>query len=327
MPQISIIIPSYNSAKYLSMSLGSCANQTFKDFEVIVVNDGSSDNTIAVVQDFILKYPNMNVRLLNKNNGGLVSARKYGLLFARGEFVFFLDADDKISSDTLKLLYEHSSGYDIIIGDFVLENQRGELLPIQHKNRNIISDNKSSILCNYLSKNISASLCGRLIKKEVLNEFSTPDDITTGEDFITNLIIVKNFPELKIYILNEPLYHYIQYNNSMINSVNKFALQQRIKYINWVISNISSDLYLNDVLLRDTLAYFVLEEYYSFLRDGGDPDIDKCLYKDVFSKFWNKKALSMLRGWRLMMLMLYKYSPFCGRMLRYIIYKTRLILK
>jgi hypothetical protein len=178
-----------------------------------------------------------------------------------------------------------------------------------------------------LSKNISASLCGRLIKKELLNEFSTPDDITTGEDFITNLIIVKNFPELKIFILNEPLYHYIQYSNSMINSVSNFALQQRIKYINWVISNFSRDLYLNDVLLKDTLSYFVLEEYYSFLRDGGDPNMDKRLYNDVFTKFWNKKALSMLRGWRSLMLKLYKYSPLCGRLLRYMIYKTRLILK
>ena len=327
MPEISIIIPSYNSAAYLPQSLNCCIKQSYTNFEIIVVNDGSTDNINDVVSNFQTSCPHIDIIQLDQPNGGLVSARKLGVKHARGKYVFFLDADDKISYDTLKLLYEHSSGYDIIIGDFVLENQRGELLPVQHKNRYLFSDNKSSVLCSYLSKNISASLCGRLIKKELLNEFSTPNDITTGEDFITNLIIARDFPELKIYILNEPIYHYIQYNNSMINSVSKFALQQRIKYINWVIRNISSDLYFNDVLLRDTLAYFVLEEYYSFLRDGGDPDIDKCLYKDVFSKFWNKKALSMLRGWRLMMLMLYKYSPFCGRMLRYIIYKTRLILK
>ena len=113
----------------------------------------------------------------------------------------------------------------------------------------------------------------------------------------------------------------------MINSVNSFALQQRIKYINWVINNISSGYPLNDGSLRDTLAYFVLEEYYSFLRDGGDPDIDKSLYNDVFTRFWCKKALSMLRGWRSLMLRLYKFSPFCGRILRFLIYKTRLILK
>lgn len=324
---ISIIIPSYNSAAYLPQSLNSCISQSYSNFEIIVVNDGSTDNISDVVSDFQINYPNIEIIQLDKPNGGLVSARKFGVKHARGKYVFFLDADDKISPDTLKLLYEHSSGYDIIIGDFVLENQRGELLPLQHKNTSLFSDNKSAVLCNYLSKSISASLCGRLIKKELLYEFTTPNDITTGEDFITNLIIAKNFPDLNIYILNEPLYHYIQYSNSMINLVSGFSLQQRIKYINWVINNMSSRLYLNDVLLNDTLAYFVLEEYYSFLRDGGDPNMDKRLYNDVFTKFWSRKALSMLRGWRCLMLKLYKYSPFCGRLLRYMIYKSRLILK
>lgn len=325
MIKVSIIIPTYNSAKYLSMSIDSCLSQTFNDYEIIIVNDGSTDNTVDLVMDYVNRYNN--VFLVNKSNGGLVSARKYGVKYAKGQYLFFLDADDKISSDALKLLYEHSSGYDIIIGDFVLENQRGELLPIQHKNRNFFYGNRYAVLCNYLSKHVSASLCGRLIKKELLNEFSTPNDITAGEDFITNLIIAKNFPELKTYILNEPLYHYIQYSNSMINSVSSFALQQRIKYINWVINNISSDFPLNDGSLRDTLSYFVLEEYYSFLRDGGDPNMDKRLYNDVFTRFWCEKALSMLREWRSLMLRLYKFSPFCGRILRFLIYKTRLILK
>lgn len=327
MLEISIIIPAYNSAAYLPQTLNSCIKQSYSNFEIIVVNDGSTDNINDIVSDFQVSCPHIDLIQLNQPNGGLVSARKLGVKHARGKYVFFLDADDKISPDALRLLYEHSSGYDIIIGDFVLENQRGELLPIQHKNRNLFSDNKSAVLCNYLTKNISASLCGRLIKRELLNEFSTPNNITIGEDFITNLIIAKNFPELKIYILNEPLYYYIQYSNSMINSVSNFVLQQRIIYINWVISNILSDLSHNDVLLRDTLAYFVLEEYYSFLRDGGDPDIDKSLYKDVFTKFWSNKALSMLRGWRSIMLRLYKFSPFCGRIFRYMIYKTRIILK
>lgn len=327
MPKVSIIIPAYNAAEYLPTSLTSCVNQSFKDFEIIIVNDGSVDNTNAVVNEFKKGFSHIDIHLLEKPNGGLVSARKYGVQYAVGDFLFFLDADDKIFPDTLQLLYEHSDGYDIIIGDFVLENQRGELLPIQHKNRNFFYGYRYAVLCNYLSKNVSASLCGRLIKRELLNEFSTPNDITAGEDFITNLIIAKNFPELKTYILNEPLYHYIQYSNSMINSVNSFALQQRIKYINWVINNISSGYPLNDGSLRDTLAYFVLEEYYSFLRDGGDPDIDKSLYNDVFTRFWCKKALSMLRGWRSLMLRLYKFSPFCGRILRFLIYKTRLILK
>ena len=136
MPKVSIIIPAYNAAEYLPTSLTSCVNQSFKDFEIIIVNDGSVDNTNAVVNEFKKGFSHIDIHLLEKPNGGLVSARKYGVQYAVGDFLFFLDADDKIFPDTLQLLYEHSDGYDIIIGDFVLENQRGELLPIQHKNRN-----------------------------------------------------------------------------------------------------------------------------------------------------------------------------------------------
>lgn len=325
MPKISIIIPSYNAAEYLPQSLNCCISQSFKDFEIILVNDGSTDETIRVVNEIRFKNPLINIVLLTKSNGGLVSARKYGVKYAKGQYLFFLDADDKISSDALMILNEHCDENDIVVGDFVLENSKGDLLPIQHKN--VMSKDVGNIYVDYLTKSVSASLCGRLIKKELLDDFSTPEDMTIGEDFITNMIVARNFPNLRVYIVNEPIYHYVLYKNSMLNTVSNFALSQRIKYINWVTDFFCIESDKNNKALNEALSYFVLEEYYSFLRDGGSPSFDKKLYSAVFSKYWNKNSLTLLRGWRKILLVLYKYSPFCGNIFRCIITKSRSFIK
>lgn len=106
--KISIIIPVYNVAPYLDACLSSCVNQTFRDIEIIVVNDGSPDMSYQV----IAAYAAMDERIVvvNKENAGLIYARKSGLDIARGEYVFHLDGDDYIENNALEVLYKRSSG-------------------------------------------------------------------------------------------------------------------------------------------------------------------------------------------------------------------------
>lgn len=95
MPKFSIIIPAYNVEKYINKCLKSVFNQTFKDYEVIVVNDGSTDNTKKYIEPY-------DVLLINKKNSGLSSARNTGVSYAKGEYLIFLDSDDYIEKDLLK---------------------------------------------------------------------------------------------------------------------------------------------------------------------------------------------------------------------------------
>ena len=108
--KVSVIVPVYNVEQYLSDCLESICRQTLKGIEIIVVNDGSTDNSLSIIESFQQKYSNM--KLINKKNGGLSSARNAGIDMAVGEYLFFVDSDDFIDLDTFCLLYTSPSPRD-----------------------------------------------------------------------------------------------------------------------------------------------------------------------------------------------------------------------
>ncbi|MBI5189395.1 MAG: glycosyltransferase family 2 protein [Nitrospirae bacterium] len=101
MTKVSVVIPCYNHASYLPEAVASVVAQTFRDFEIIIVNDGSPDDTADVAGALVEKHPDVRIRLLNKKNGGLPAARNSGIEAAAGEYILPLDADDVILPDTL----------------------------------------------------------------------------------------------------------------------------------------------------------------------------------------------------------------------------------
>ncbi len=108
----SIIIPAYNAESYLSRCLDSIFSQEFEDYEVIVINDGSTDGTALLLEGYASKHPNLQV--LTQSNQGMATARNRGLEVAQGEYVLFVDSDDQIAKDTLWALAKQVSGEDII---------------------------------------------------------------------------------------------------------------------------------------------------------------------------------------------------------------------
>ena len=101
--KVSVIVPVYNVEQYLSDCLESICRQTLKGIEIIVVNDGSTDNSLSIIKSFQQKYSN--IKLINKKNGGLSSARNAGIDMAVGEYLFFVDSDDFITPDYVATLY------------------------------------------------------------------------------------------------------------------------------------------------------------------------------------------------------------------------------
>ena len=108
----SIIIPAYNAEAYLSRCLDSIFSQEFDDYEVIVINDGSTDNTANILSEYSSKHPNLQV--LTQSNQGMATARNRGLEVAQGDYVLFVDSDDQITEGALKTLSNQLSGKDII---------------------------------------------------------------------------------------------------------------------------------------------------------------------------------------------------------------------
>ena len=105
MPKVSIIVPIYNVEMYIEKCLETLVNQTLKDIEIILVNDGSKDSSAEIAKKYLEKYPEK-IIYLEKENGGLSDSRNYGLPHAKGEYIAFLDSDDYVEENMYEEMYE-----------------------------------------------------------------------------------------------------------------------------------------------------------------------------------------------------------------------------
>ena len=114
--KVSIILPVYNVEKYLEDCIESAVNQTLDEIEIIAVNDGSTDNSLDILVSYSNKYPN--IKIVNQDNKGLSGARNSGLKIAKGEYIYFLDSDDYIDTNSMEYCYSLSKSYDLDIITF-----------------------------------------------------------------------------------------------------------------------------------------------------------------------------------------------------------------
>lgn len=189
-PAISIIIPLYNKEKYIKEVLDSVAKQDFKNFEVIAVDDGSTDNSPLLVE----KYPDNRIHLIKKQNGGVSSARNYGLQFTQGEYIFYLDGDDKLESNALNELIDLAKKYpdcDIYTGNFIqVYPNIPERLYCKGKYEYIVKDNFKDFYKQkfYMRTGIF------MVKKICLTESSGfNENLNVGEDFEFFLRLISKY--------------------------------------------------------------------------------------------------------------------------------------
>ena len=122
MPKVSVIVPVYNVEAYVEKCLKTLVEQTLEDIEIIVVNDGSTDKSKEIIQKIMKQFPEKMV-YIEKENGGLSDARNYGMPYAKGEYIAFLDADDYIEKDAYQKMYElaQKEDSDMVECDFYWE--------------------------------------------------------------------------------------------------------------------------------------------------------------------------------------------------------------
>ena len=147
MVKVSVIVPAYNAEKYIDKCLESLINQTLKDIEIIVVNDGSKDNTLEKIN----KYSDKRIKLLNlKENKGIGHARNEGIKKALGEYIGFVDSDDYVDKNMFEKMYEKASKekLDIVVCDFYkqIENTNQTIKEIIPNFKNTTLKNNSNLL-------------------------------------------------------------------------------------------------------------------------------------------------------------------------------------
>lgn len=217
--KVSIIVPVYNVEKYLDRCLTSLVNQTLKEIEIIVVNDGSKDNSQKIIDTFKEKYSIL--KSFSKENGGLSSARNFGLKHANGEFVMFVDSDDYIKLDACEKLYcdAKKNKLDILMGNYINVKNGLEENEISDMDEKIYNGNEF-IKKYYSLKNISLMSWLLFINNDFIKNnglIFKEGFFHEDEDFTPRSLLLAN----RIKFLNFHFYYYVYNSNSITKRKDK----------------------------------------------------------------------------------------------------------
>lgn len=243
-PLVSIIIPVYNVEKYLDRCVESIVKQTYENIEILLVDDGSPDNSPKMCDEWAKK--DNRVKPIHKKNGGVSSARNMGIEKANGEYISFVDSDDWIVptyiEEMLNELINKNADYITCGYKRVYNDEHIDLFNSDGEIKVIDSD-------EYL-KNVMNVLPGygfthmKLIKKELIGDVRFDESIKVAEDALFNAMLCKNIKNVVVY--NKPLYNYFFNENSVVrkfdmNYANKYLDAMNAMY-NYVGSN-NKDIY------------------------------------------------------------------------------------
>ncbi|WP_169864746.1 glycosyltransferase family 2 protein [Sutcliffiella halmapala] len=215
-PSVSVILPVYNSAKYLERCILSVLKQTYKNIELIIINDGSTDNSESIAKKYA-KH-DTRVKYVYQENRGPAYARNQGISIASGEFIQFIDSDDYLEEGSVQALMEYSEGVELVIaGYYNIYNSNEDNIKKSVLPTNIGILTKKELLESFgelLKKKLFHYTWHKLYKKDILKSVKFNEKLKIGEDLLLNLDYI-NFVN-KAYIIRVPVYNHIRFNYTSI---------------------------------------------------------------------------------------------------------------
>ena len=209
--KISVIVPVYNVYDYLDKCLNSLVNQTLKDIEIIVVNDGSKDKSQEIIDKYQKKYKN--IKAYKKENSGLSDTRNYGLKYVNGEYITFVDSDDYLELDMYEKMYEKAKtgNYDIVACDInYVYSDREERLVVDPK--------KDTFNNKELFINFYPTVCTKIFKKELF--FDSKLQFKSGVWYEDVEFMYRLLPYIKsVGVTHDTYYNYLQREKSITSTV------------------------------------------------------------------------------------------------------------
>ena len=309
--KVSVIIPVYKVEKYLKRCLESIVNQTYKNIEIILVNDGSPDKCGEICDAYA--RIDSRIKVIHKENGGLSSARNAALDIVSGEYIMFVDSDDWISEDSLEQLYEYiDADYDIINFKFSFVKENSKELVEMH---NDIKDGYECDLISYIDKlfmgELSFFIWNKLYKKDLFNEVRFPEG-RNYEDLAT--IYKLYFNAKNIIVTDYTLYNYWLGNSNSITS------NSTIKNMTDYLLSTKEIYEVNKNYLRINKRDFSsVDTWYKMMLIQLLINYTKSIYKDDDLK---REILSELRSSKARISEVYKQ----GKIIKYVLYKSRLLI-
>lgn len=237
-PVVSIIVPVYNTEKFLHRCIDSILAQTYTDFELLLIDDGSKDSSGTICDEYAAQ--DTRVRVFHKENGGVSSARKMGVENAKGSWIGFVDSDDEISSSYFKDLYEAAQKHGCL------------LVCTSSKDAKITSQD---FIRGLLLNRIDWGMPSKLYDRGLLlcsNAFSIPKELSIGEDLIGNLFISSNVEGVQL--VNTTGYHYRE-NEESVTHTRTWSPDYETVFLKWV-----------DNALRENREKYKKELYQMYFR-------------------------------------------------------------
>lgn len=302
MPKISVIVPVYNTEKYLHRCIDSILAQTFTDFELLLIDDGSKDNSGAICDEYAAK--DQRVRVFHKKNGGVSSARNLGLNNAKGKWITFVDADDYVKSEYLSNLLDHTHiGADLIFSYAEFHYANGEIQK-EYYPKQIITNENFHLAFTEHELNWHTSPWSKLFKSELCSKLRFTEGMPIGEDlvFLYTYILKCN----KIFFSSDTDYCYtvdaqasltkkshnvqIEYfvYTQVITTLQKLITEKNItnsiaiNKTNWIISSytrrVLNSLYISKLSRKERLANIATLNISIYIKHIGKTSLYESIY-------------------------------------------------
>lgn len=322
--KISIIIPIYNADDYIEKCVNSILNQTYKNYEIILIDDGSTDNSLAICNNYASK--NENIKVIHIENGGPSRARNIGIKNASGEYILFIDADDVIKNDMIEKLVLICDDADVVMCSYYQCKNYQKLdkdkIVFDHKlGNNIFKEGqiKNIFVKGFYTNNIVGlwSMWNKLYKRNFIkkNDIILNESLIRAEDFWFNFDIFCYAQ--KVITTSEPLYYYMQVNDNSIMHRIRYS-----QYDEWV--NNRKKLLQKNEILKIKIDYCVFYKNFLYnvsvyIRYLAQQKEKEKIYKILQDKFY----LENLKYGKLLPIHL-RFINLCAKYnthLSYIIYK------
>ena len=299
---ISVVLNVYNEEKLFPKCLESVINQTYKNLDILIINDGSTDNTLNICKAYQNK--DKRIRIINQENMGLAKSRNVGIENSIGEYLYFVDSDDFIAEDTIEYLYNLCIKYDTKIATSVPLDIYSYKFEFKNKEEKIeIISNKEMLRRILFSECRAVTFWNKLVKKELYDNLRFEDRPINDVAFTYKLALTTD----RIAFSNQIKYFYLRHKNSITEKKKNDSARDIDAYKVGVerynyIKNIYPDFIENEIgLIRSIIKFYLAENSVSeeyFKNENVIDEFRKLFsFKIFFSKIRIKEKLKILFFW------------------------------
>lgn len=253
MERISVIVPVYNTEKYLSRCLESIVNNNYRELEIVCINDGSSDNSLAILKEY--QKQDSRIIVLDTPNSGVSAARNMGLDYATGDYIAFVDSDDWVHKEYFRILLHYQKKYesDITMCNYIKTIDYIDDVPFQ-----LQEDKAMDVESLIKNQDCKTYVWGRLYKRSYIATCRFEKDISLSEDKIFNIDCFCQWDRTKIILIDYDMYYYYGRNDSAIKTICDY---ENIKISDLLLKRIKSNRDIDYVCLTEALKNALSTRY------------------------------------------------------------------